>query len=125
MTYAELAELPAEAYLNPENFVTLYDGSDKHLKNGYGVEQYKKGLKIGQEFDYITLSYKGVWSAGNDDGRSHCRSYEGIGYHACTADLLRGFLDSPARLIVYRLQGDGIKATTFVKTPDGNRVLQT
>lgn len=99
-TYTELEAMQTEAYLNPDNFRTMYDGYESN--NEYAQEQYDKGLRIGNEFDEIHISYKSVWSASNLDGRKVCHSCEGIGYHGCTAHLLKGFLDSTARIIVHR-----------------------
>jgi hypothetical protein len=98
MNYKELSELSAEAYLDPKNFITDYD---KTLDD-YAKEQYEKGLNTGKEFALISIGASSVWSASMNGRGSLLSSYEGIGYHSCTADLLRGFLDSPAKVVVYR-----------------------
>lgn len=98
MNYHELEKLPAHAYLNPENFITEYD--HVHIDNGYNQDQYNHGLEIGTEYDVVKLNYRGVWSA--ERAGSLVTSYEGIGYHAGTAFLLMGFLDSGCRIEVYR-----------------------
>ena len=92
--YTQLESLDYSAYLNWQSFETAYDTPER------AKDQYEKGLAIGKEARFITLSYKGVW--GYVRGNSTCSSYEGIGYHANTKDLLHGFLDSGAVVIVYR-----------------------
>ena len=52
----------------------------------------------------MSISENGVWGAQLKDG-SHLSSYEVLGYHACTADLLRGLLDSGVPIRVYRRHG--------------------
>jgi hypothetical protein len=96
-SYSELERLPAEAYLNPDNFRTEYDGRVL----GKAEEQYQAGLEYGRNATRISLSYKGVWGASMKNG-AMVSSYEGIGYHAETAALLKGFLDSGCAIVVYR-----------------------
>jgi hypothetical protein len=106
-TYERLNKLPAEAFLSPENFRTDWD----HLpEKGYAEEQYQKGLKISNESKEVGVSVNGTWWAAGKDG-SHTISYEGIGYHSCTADLLRGLLAGSAKFIVYRWTENGITET--------------
>lgn len=108
MNYSQLEKLPVKAYLNPQNFVTDFDSMHKQEKKD---AQYQKGLEIGQTSHEITINYKSVWSAQGLDS-SHTSSYEGIGYHAVTSDLLRGFLDSGTPIVVLRSQAseDGFGA---------------
>jgi hypothetical protein len=96
--YSELEKLPAEAYLEWENFDTLFDELPVNLEKAQ--DAYQKGLDVGKEYDEITLSVRGVWGAHKEN--SHCQSYEGIGYHANTKWLLKGFLDSGCPIAVYR-----------------------
>jgi hypothetical protein len=58
----------------------------------------------------ICIGVNSVWSALLKSGAS-VHSHEGIGYHAHTASLLRGFLDSGAPVIVYRWTDGGITET--------------
>jgi len=100
-TYAELSELAPEEYLNWQQF------------GSWSEEQYQKGLRIGRESTRVSLSVKGVWGSNGKDGSS-CSSYEGIGYHAGTGALMKGFIDSGVPIVVYRwsnLDGTWIQGT--------------
>lgn len=110
-TYAELAALPALAYLSPEMFRTSFDAW--HVNAGTNKsKQYLDGLKTGQDSIEIHIAINSVWSARLKNG-GHLSSYEGIGYHACTADLLRGFLDSGCKIVVHRDNHDGYRSTVI------------
>lgn len=114
-TIKELSALPAEAYLDPSRFRTPYDGE------GANEEQYAKGLKIATEFAEVHIAVNSVWSAckRSDNENASCQSYETIGYHAGTADLLRGFLAGTARIIVHRYIMDGLSKTTIKEKTQG------
>jgi hypothetical protein len=88
----------ASDFLIPENFRTGWDGQ---VGDPRREEQYRKGLAMSEQAHTISISYSDSWSATMKDGGSQT-AYERIGYHACTADLLRGFLDGPAQIVVYR-----------------------
>jgi hypothetical protein len=104
--YSVLNAMPARDFLDPSKFVTESDARNK--ARGYDAEQYAKGLEIGKNAKTIYISCGSVWSAELKSGSS-LLSYEGIGYHACTADLLRGFLDSGCAIIVHRLTEGVVK----------------
>ncbi|MFA6270655.1 MAG: hypothetical protein WC657_05630 [Candidatus Paceibacterota bacterium] len=106
-TYARLNAMPAESFLDPDKFKT---DTDSYPEAGYADQQFQKGLKISNESLEVGVSAYGTWWAHGKDG-SHTTSYEGIGYHSCTADLLRGFLAGTAKFIIYRLTDDGITET--------------
>lgn len=108
MTYKEIEALSPEAYLNPENFTTAMDYAPGRE---YAAKQYAKGLEIGRASLSVHISCNGVWGATGKDGSS-VSSYEGIGYHSATKDLLRGFLDSGCAIDVYRY---GVKGATRIK----------
>lgn len=109
--YNELTALPPEAYLDPERFRTEWDDPD----GAYAAQQYAEGLKISRQAETVCIACNGTWTARMRAG-GVTTSYEGIGYHSCTADLLRGFLDGPAPLVVYRWSNpDG----TTIKTASG------
>lgn len=93
----------AEDFKDPMKFITLFD-------RGENKQQYNKGLQLGQKAEYIAISIGNVWSAKLKNG-GDVSSYEKIGYHSGTADLLRGFLDSKCTLKVYRETEDGIVMT--------------
>lgn len=107
MTYAELEKLPAEAYLNPDNFKTAMDSLPE---KGYAEKQYQHGLQVGREANLIWINARSVWGADLKNG-GMCSSSEGIGYHSCTSDLLRGFLDSGTPIQVSRWNGDNYVET--------------
>jgi len=101
------SHLPAEALLQPELFASPLDA----LSNAaYAAEQYAKGLETGRNADAIHIAVNNVWSAAMKDGAS-LSSSEKIGYHAHTAELLRGFLDSGCPIIVHRVTPDRITHT--------------
>lgn len=103
MTYEFLNALPAIAFLNWEQFKTELDGTyPTHA--AYAVEQYQKGLKIGAESVRVGINPCGTWFA-DMKGGGMMTSYEGIGYHAHTAELLKGFIDSGCEIIVLRNDG--------------------
>lgn len=107
-TYATLNALPPEAFLNVENFRTDFDA--QHAGKAYPTEQYQTGLLTGRNAVRAGVSANGVWWARmRDDGT--ISSHEGIGYHACTADLWRGFLDSGCEIWIFRFD----RAPTRIK----------
>ena len=110
MNYKELNALPASAFTNPENFKTRMDSVQPQICK----DNYQRGLKLSHESKSISISISSVWSSVGKDG-SNTSSYEGIGYHTGTSELLRGFLDGPAQVIVYRLTDDGCKGTVIRK----------
>lgn len=63
-------------------------------------EAYQKGLELGKECQKITIATNNVWGASTKDGAS-ISSYEKIGYHSHTEELLRGFWDSGCPIQVY------------------------
>jgi len=99
-----------------EDFATGYDG----IRPEYAAEQYAKGLSLSREKGRIIITRWGTWSA---DGPGFCytTSYEGIGYHAHTASLLRGFLDGPAPIDVERNDenGEWLPITRIKERTDG------
>jgi len=115
--YAELQALAPQEYLNWRQFETPFDTYHENVARGLADEQYQHGLDIGREYDQIHISCNGVWGATKqpaDPKRSgvvHCQSCEGIGYHACTKDLLHGFLDSGTPIVVYRYGQQPVQIT--------------
>lgn len=97
-TYTELAALPVEAYLNPDNFITDWDKI--HEGKDYPKKQYQHGLEIARNAVEVGIAQNGTWYARTKEG-GHITSYEGIGYHACTAPLWRGLLTAE-NVYVYR-----------------------
>ena len=98
MNYKELSAIPPETYLHPEKFQTV---TDSLPPSKYAQEQHQKGLLTGLHAREITVSCSSVWGATMLDGGA-LSSYEGIGYHSRTAELLQGFLDSGCKIVVYR-----------------------
>lgn len=112
-SYDVLKRLPAEAYLDPDNFRTPTDGWPKA---GYAEAQYAKALEMGRAGGTLHISVGSTWSFAHANG-AHTTAYEGIGYHSCTHDLLRGFLDSGCGITVHRFDPDapeGQRYTTHV-----------
>ena len=104
--YKELENLAPEKYLNWQNFATPWDNLPIHREQKTAEIQYLLGLTLSKEHidGHISIAYNGTWGAWKPN--SSTVSYEGIGYHACTKDLLHGFLDGPAPLIVHRWNGE-------------------
>lgn len=114
MTREELEALPPEAYLSPDNFRTDFDGAGSHTPE----RQYRVGYGIGLTSAEVQISESSTWSASCLQSGTRT-SYEKIGYHAGTADLLRGFLASGVRIVVYR-RGSGGKVIQDYKAPHVN-----
>lgn len=93
--YSELRALAPETYLTWELFGTLYDRDDD-----YARDQYAKGRNIGQDAKdgggQVCITSAGTWNADiprtfTNEMPTIITSYEGIGYHRSTKDLLHGF----------------------------------
>lgn len=110
MTYVQIQALPPEAYLDHRNFVTALDAAPGPE---YAERQYQHGLNYGKDGGTLAISARGVWSARTPNG--HVQSYEGIGYHSCTAELLRGFLDSGCPILVYRWGESGAMTEHWIR----------
>lgn len=100
--YAHLRALPPAAYLRPENFITEWPADKDPAKC---ERRYQEGLALGPRVRCFNVCANGTWSADMLDG-GYMSSYEGIGYHACSAAFLRGILDSGAAVRIYREGGD-------------------
>ncbi|RPJ40128.1 MAG: hypothetical protein EHM35_00550 [Planctomycetaceae bacterium] len=105
--YAELRALSPETYLAWEQFDTPFDGYTPNVVRDLASEQYTKGLRYGQDATMIHIAVNGTWSTETKTGGC-LSSCEGIGYHACTKDLLRGFLDSGTPITVHRWNGSEV-----------------
>lgn len=114
--YAILNRMPAEAFLNPDNFITGFDtkpiSGSTATRKIYAENQYQKGRDIGKSAIEAGVSASGTWWAKTKEG-AFISSHEGIGYHANTADLWRGFLDSECRIVIHRLTNEGIISTVI------------
>lgn len=112
--YDVLNALPPEAFLDPESFRTGWGAEEDAA---YCAKQYaaaldasKRAYETGGE-TYVQAN--GTWGA---SGPRWCiTTYEGIGYHAGTAAVLRGLLDGPGAFYVYRRGAEGTVTKTLVK----------
>ena len=111
MNVDQLAALPPEAYLEPERFVSPLDAL-LPADAPYRAEQFATGKRTSDENDAVILDWTGVWSAIRKNG--YTTSYERIGYHSGTVELLRGFLAGTAEILVHRLR-DGKSTTTIIR----------
>lgn len=102
------------AYLVPERFRTHYDSEPSNAT--FGAEMRARGLRISGDANQIIIAPDGKWSAKLRDG-AYLVGLERIGEHACTADLLAGFLAGPAEIVVPRWSDDGHIVETVIK-PD-------
>jgi len=96
--YSVLEKLPAEDYLNPDNFRTSFDKLHSPARE---AEKHQEGYNLGKSAVEVHIGVNSVWGAKLRNGGS-ASSYEGIGYHALTHALLRGILDSKCKLVVHR-----------------------
>lgn len=96
----------AGARLDWRDYVTPFDAWREN--RDYHQAQYDKALKMAQQGAIIHISVTGGWSAeippqhAYQTGYSSVTAYERIGYHACTADLIRGWQDGGAPIIDWR-----------------------
>lgn len=104
----ELYTRPALSFLDWMSFTS---GMDNLSNRNYADQQYIRGLRIGDAAKVVNISVSNVWSAVTEE--STIQSYEKIGYHAHTAHLLRGFIDSGVRIVVWRQDGDMITNTVI------------
>ena len=114
-SYTELNKRPAHDFLHPELFATDWDTPK------LDAEQYEKGLEQGRKSRTVGVGVYGTWWANGKDG-SVTTSYEGIGYHASTAALLRGFLDSGCKVVIIRWGDEGM-VQTVIKGEGSQREL--
>lgn len=112
MKYSELNLLPADAFLHPENFNTGLESAELSAK------QYRAGRDAYNKYTRVTIGAGGCWSAKGING-SFTSSYEGIGYHSGTGDLLKGFLDSGIPVYVVRAGSEGEGLRRFRLHPSG------
>lgn len=98
-----------EKFLNPDNFITGFDSLTENI--GFQQQQYDKGKSIGNLANEIHISISNTWSSVEPDGG--ITSYERIGVHACTAALLKGFLDSSAKVVVHRVIDGKVEKQTI------------
>lgn len=97
--YNQLNDLEPQKFLNWQDFRTAFDVPNDQI----ATEQYNKGLETGRAAIEIQIRQNSTWGAQvGGINPSYISSYEGIGYHRATADLLRGFLESGAPIVVYR-----------------------
>lgn len=116
---SERNKLPAEAFLNPENFGTAFDVSPSEAD-----KRYHYGRTTGEQAQEITIAINGAWGAKMKTGGLLSAS-ERIGHHAYTAALLRGFLDSGCAVTVYReVEGRIVPTTICGEAPIADNVKE-
>lgn len=98
------------ATINPADFRTDCDTLPSIIARDYAGEQYRKARELAAKPGAVVyISMTGSWSAEyqseapyNPGGKVHVTAYERLGYHTCTADLIRGWLDGGVRILSYR-----------------------
>ena len=117
ISYTILNAMPAESFLNPTQFGWPSPAVEPA---GYAKEQYEKGLAIGAESVSVSIAANSTWGARGKTG-GVTSSYEGIGYHAGTGWLLKGFIDSGVPIVVYRFPEEGPMTETWIQgaRPEG------
>jgi hypothetical protein len=108
-------EMSPEDYLNPVLFKSEFDDLSPST---YADDQYAQGRQVGRNAFEITIACNGTWGSVNKDG-SVTNSYERIGYHGRTSDLLQGFLDSGTPIHVYRYSQVGC---VVINDPDSTDI---
>lgn len=98
-SYTELNALPAEAYLDANNFWSDFEGRAGRIDPD--SRDYQRGLAQGRKSTEVGICANGTWYARGKDSSS-TTSYEGIGYHAGTANFWAGVLDSGCAVYVHR-----------------------
>jgi hypothetical protein len=107
-TIFELCALEPDAFLNPENFVTAFDSLPvQNMSTAeYIQKQYENGKKYATEYKTVGICANGTWFAFGKHAKgyelSSVTSYEVIGYHRNTKELLQGLLDGTAEVVVCR-----------------------
>lgn len=81
--------------------IPMFDDDSKPASVEKAKEQLAEGIRIGSAAIQITIGINDVWSAKMKDGGS-LQSYEKIGYHARTRELLQGFIASGCPIFVVR-----------------------
>jgi hypothetical protein len=95
-----------------EDYVTHYDSLPQNAPRH--AEQYETGRRMAREGQTIFIAVNSVWSSQKPG--CFTSSYEKLGYHSCTADLIRGWVDGGATIIDYRDAAD--KMPCFVAIHD-------
>lgn len=88
--------------VDPNDFRTDFDGL--HDGTAYPEQQFAAGEKLAKEGYVLTIGQSGTWVASRSE-RDTIVSYERLGYHACTKDLLRGFLSANGKCLFYHFRG--------------------
>ncbi len=94
----QLMTLQPQDFLNIEN---LRSAMDDLAGTAYGQAQYMKGVAIGNAAKVVHISITNVWSVEYHNG-NRMQANETIGYHAHSAELMRGFIDSGVTIVVWR-----------------------
>jgi hypothetical protein len=66
-----------------------------------GKDAYDRGMRTGSGLAEFHISIGGVWSGSTMSG-GHCQSYETLGYHANTAEFMRGVIESGVTIVDHR-----------------------
>lgn len=98
-TVDRLAQLPAEAFRNPDNFRVAAD--DWQENADLPRRQAAVIAELAPNVRHFVINANGTWGAEMTDG-GILSTYETIGYHSGTAALLRAILDTGKPVIVYR-----------------------
>jgi hypothetical protein len=114
-SYSELNLMPAKSFLNPSLFETGYDSLPSHSEENKS-RKYAYGLAIANEYEEVGVSCNGTWYASSP--LKQLSSYEGIGYHALTSQLLAGLLAGKARVVIYRYSDNGVTRTVIKETTE-------
>ena len=104
MNDQELQALSPDSFLNPQQFTTEHDAKVE----GYAIQQERHGMTVGQASHTILIDRYGTWFTYKLDGGMVTSGDERMGIHANTADLLKGFLASPASIVIQRYENDEI-----------------
>tara|TARA_B100001245_G_C22876891_1_gene421679 strand:+ start:645 stop:1499 length:855 start_codon:yes stop_codon:yes gene_type:complete len=111
MTKNNASDKKALSFLNVENLRTKFDNGpiENSTFEEYAQDQYEKGKQLGEKYGKVNITINDTWSCGN------ISSHEKIGHARNTAELMQGFLDSGASIVVHRDTQQGITSTEIKK----------
>ncbi len=111
MTLKNSSERKALSFLDVDNLRTKFDGApiENTTADDYAQDQYEKGKSLGEKYGKVSISINDTWVCGN------ISSHEKIGHARNTANLMQGFLDSGASIVVHRDTEQGITSTEIKK----------
>lgn len=125
MSIYKFADLKPTDYLLIDNFVTAEDNRTLReiTPEQAALAAYERGLQMGKTYRCILINARSVWIGYGlcknicdsiERLKENYHSNEVIGFHKNSKELLKGFLESGAMIIIERYTEDG-KSETIIK----------